>query len=423
MQSRASTSPLSAAVVLLRFHVRVGARLALQSSTLFFATLLALVMLNMDPPALVRALAAGLFGVPRSAPVYVGLAIIAYTLTAWAAPPMAYGLNGWIRHLAAGSLAHRRAMTAAMAAVLSPLILAIAALGWVAAGNGPASDPAVWVRIALILGAASVAAVPAVRQHLAIFCCLGSSAFACSDLAWGLAASALMLTAAELASGPLRTPRRRKRLWGSARLPLPIQIALRATGARIPAAYTKSLLVFGATILFVANNDLTGDLRLGTFRFGSLMALVALLSGTAADLTQRRPVWPWARSLPWSASRRVGEDCFFLGLVSLPLLALVAMVNPAALAAGLVALPLLTLRAASLMRHLPERQSGSLSFLAEGYVVASLSALLPWTFFLWIALSVPAFLLACREDRDLRATRWLRLRHSPTGDSLSWSDR
>lgn len=413
--------PGAFALALLLFHWKVGVRVALLSSAPLFAFLVALVMLQVDPAAAVRALAGGVFGASPS-PVLLGaVGALALVLTSWAGRRVALGLHGWIRHLAADGRAHRRAMTAGMAAVLSPLFASLLLLWFVAVRAGHEPGFATWGRLLLVLASASFASVPAARRLVTLPLSLASLLVACAAPASWLPFSLLLLAAVELFSGPLQAARRSTAPWKVGWQPFALRIAWRATRWRITGSYAKALLVFGATALFVSNNALAGPIRSGTFRFGAILSLGVLLASAAGHLSERRPVWPWVRSLPSSASQRVAEDCAFLGLCAVPLLLVITTFEPRSGLESAAALTLLGVRACSLVRQWPGRRSGPAPYLGEVFAVASFSALLPWTLPLWPPASVAGFFAARRLERDLRATAWLERSHDPAGDPFSWS--
>ncbi len=146
-----------------------------------------------------------------------------------------------------------------------------------------------------------------------------------------------------------------------------------------------------------------------------------LLSQIGESLAVRRPAWPWSRSLPWSAARRVGADALFLGLHASPLVLLAAWIDPAALVL-LAVLPLLAARAAGAVRRAPERRTGaSGEILLEGFFLAALVALLPWTALPALAAAPFAIRAAAERERRQQVSRWLELHHLAAGDPQSWS--
>ncbi len=147
-----------------------------------------------------------------------------------------------------------------------------------------------------------------------------------------LAASVPLLAVADLAAGPLRSPRpvqsrgasRRRlaprpppaaeRLLPTHRLQvppataelsvrhapvlLPARIARRALRWRPVRAYAVALLPWLAAVLFAANNRLVPLHVTRAALLGGGGSCVLLLASLAGTLAARRPVWPWVRSLP-----------------------------------------------------------------------------------------------------------------------------
>jgi hypothetical protein len=177
----------------------------------------------------------------------------------------------------------------------------------------------------------------------------------------------------------------------------------------------------GVAALFIRNNELAGRLFAGTARFGASMAIVVFLSTLSEKLAVRRPVWPWARSLALSSSRRVLADAVFLAIHATPLLLPAALIHVPSALAVLLLLPLLSSRAAGHMRRISERRTGNAAFVLEGFFASAVLALLPWTLLLALAAAPAAFLSARNLDSRQKVTRWLEKHHDAGGDSLSWS--
>ena len=131
--------PSNPGIALWLFHLRVGARLALRSSALLFSALLAAVMFDMYPAAVVQGLALGLFGARPDAGEQMMVACLALLLALWAAPRVTEGLRGWIRHLPASRATMRRAVAAALVVVEVPLALSLALLAGVARARAAAA--------------------------------------------------------------------------------------------------------------------------------------------------------------------------------------------------------------------------------------------------------------------------------------------
>jgi hypothetical protein len=404
----------------LLFHMRVGARLALQSFTPLFSAIVALVMLQMYPAALIASIARQVFGVPSSTGVLLLLAALAFALPAWAAPRMAHGLNGWIRHLPLSSTGNRRGMALALVVVQAPLLVALAILAFSADVQGIGLLRPILVKLAFLITGAALTAVPAKNHAISGTLAAGGALLALLGRTWMLLPALALLAIADAVSGPLQERRARRPLRAAGAL-LDLRIAWRALAWRVVPPYLAAMLPLGFASLFIRNNELTGELLSGTARFGGTIAVTLLLSILSENLSVRRPVWPWARSLPRSSYRRVLFDALFLGAHAVVVLVVAAFIHAPSALAVLMSLPLLSSRAVGHMRRIPERRTGIGPFVMEGFFTASLIALLPWTVLLALAGAPAAFLWARSADVRQKVTRWLEKHHDAGGDSLSWS--
>jgi len=414
--------PGSAIGAVLRFHARVGVRLSLRAAAPLIGIFVAVIGLADLPESFLLGIAASLVA-PGVDPIGATvLAALALTLTGWAAPRIAHGLGGWIRHLPADGATHRRAVLLALALAPAPMLAVVLLL---TAGLGLHGGTISIAKIAglplLALGAAT-ASLP-VRRRLVVS---GAGALASALALMGrwdaLAASALCLVAADRLAGAVRAPRRAPRLPFPSGAPFGAIVAWRATGSSIAGAFVVPLAVLAFCALFLANNPLPPSVAAGGVRFGGILAAVSLIASLAANLSAKRPVWPWARSLPWSASRRVAADALFLGLHAAPLVAIAALLDPLAAVAVAAAIPTLATRAAGSLRFANEIRIGAGGLaLAEGFVVAGVIALLPWSAALALAAAPFALRRAAGRDRAQKVGRWIALHHEAGGDSLSWS--
>jgi len=407
-------------LTLLRFHAAVGARVALRSFAVLFCAFIAAIMLQVDPAGTVAAIALGLFSDPPSSAVLLMIAALAFLLPAWAAPRVSLGVNGWMRHLPLSDGGNRRGLELSLLIVQFPVVLAIAIFALVARNHGAALGKAIWLQLAVLLSAGAFAALPVRRRWLvlpiALLCGLAAALGS-----WPAALVSLpALVLCEIFAGPVRTVRRRRR----ARMffSFSFGIAWRALGWRLFGAYAAAALPLLASDLFVANNDLRGDLEAGAYRLGFSIGILVLMVILSRALAVRRPPWPWARSLPWSSGRRVLDDALVLALHAAPLAAAGAVVHPEAAMAAAALIPLLALRAAAFMRSAREKRAGLGSFVAEGVFSAGLISLLAWTAVLGLAAAPAAFYGARSAECRLKVTRWLESHHLAAGDTLTWSE-
>jgi hypothetical protein len=406
---------------LLLFHFRVGVRVAVRGFTPIFSAFLIVVILQVYPVAFVTNISLSVFA-PRPPIVeYVLLGTLAFLLPAWAAPLLVEGLNGWLRHLPMSGTANRRGLAIALIAVQVPLATMLALLGIVAYAHGRALLlPA--LRLALMLVAGAFAAVPSKRQPLAA---VFSLAAAVSVVAGGWAAippALVLLAAIDPLAGPLRdSPPARS--WRSGGPLLGARIAVRAIGPAMAGPYVVSLIPIGAALLFTINNAPPPAIAAGVVRFGGALSLTLLVSGLADRLLVRRPVWPWIRSLPWSAASRILAEAALLAALGLPVLLLSVALNPGAALRIAAVVPVLALRGASFVRQAREWKSGAGGLLLEGFFISSTLALVDWTWAIWLSATPAAFLSARKAEAGLKATRWVERHHASAGDSLSWSGR
>ncbi|HXO20653.1 MAG TPA: hypothetical protein VOA87_12100, partial [Thermoanaerobaculia bacterium] len=425
-------------LAVLRFHLRVGARLALRVMAPAFAA--AVGAGTLLGPDFLHTLAGVLYGpgAGRSGTLLVVLAAAAVAETA--APRVCRGLGGWLRHLPAGGVAHRRAAALGIACAELPLLvllipLAVHALlgtgGWGRLLPSLAGLPLV------ALGAA-LAATLCRRPLLARPAAWAAALLAASGSWPQLAVAAVLLVAADRAAGSLpsgagRAPDRRltirSRLPGGSGVPpassvrlLEARIAWRALRWRLASAYAAGLFPLAAAALFVANNHLSPPHIALAVRLGGGCAVVFLFAGMGEALAARRPAWPWSRSLPWQASRRTGADAVLLAAHALPLLALAAWIAPLPALAPAAATPLFAALAAGALRRAPERRTGAAGeILMAGLILAGLVALLPWAALLLLAATPRALAAAAERERRQEVSRWLPLHHLAAGDPQSWS--
>jgi hypothetical protein len=404
---------------LLLFHLRVGVRVAVRASAPLFSAILAWLMIQMYPAAAVVSVASAAYS-GRFVPADIlPVVLLAFLLPFWGASRLYLGLNGWMRHLPINSVGNRSGLALALITVQLPLIFALAILSIVAHHRGLAViAPAIRWAIVLISGA--FAALPVQRMYVVLPAAIASASLALFGYGWATALSIPLLLGAERICGPVRSMRRHG-TWKAAGSALGLRIAWRALRFRVVPGYLFGLAVLGITWLFINNNELRGALAAGAARFGGSMAGVACISWLSESLAVQRPVWPLARSFPWSAARRVAEDALLLGVLTLPLTLLLGVWYPIAAFSVLLVCPLLAFRAAAHVRRIPERRAGAVVFIAEGFCVASILALLPWSAPFWLAAAIAAFYLARQAERRQKVTRWVDLHHAAAGDSSSWS--
>jgi hypothetical protein len=419
---------LSLPPALLRFHLHVGSRLALRALMPTVAAALGgLFFLGDD---FFISFSRLLFGPASAGGSGVLIAGMAVGFASVASPRVCRGLGGWMRHLPIHGRAQRRAALVAIAVAQAPLLLGFAGFAWVATelGKHPGAFLVDLLALVVCAPAAALVVMPVERPVAARPLALAAAVAAVSGGTLPLAAGTLLLLAADAVAGEL--PRHatagtpisagsRLGRWGDF---VELRIAWRALKWRLLSAWMFGLLPLGAALLFVTNNELAPrHVRLAAL-LGGASAVVFLLADLGEALGVRRPAWPWARSLPWSADRRVRSDAAFLAVHALPLLALTAKIDLLAGVAVLAVTPWLVARAAGAVRRAPERRTGaSGEILIEGFLLAAALALLPWLALLALAGTPWALRVAAERERAQKVSRWLELHHLAVGDPQSWS--
>src|SRR5262245_33027457 len=264
-----------------------------------------------NPGRVVEHLALAIAGPAPSTSAILVATMLAVGLASWAAPRFTSGSDGWIRHLPLSRTQLRVGAILATTCAEAPLLVA----AW---------------------GAAVVAS------------------WKTGAIAWRgfLVPPVMAIAAAALAVefGPTRSRSAPVSPW---RTPFTIEdrIALRAIGSRAIGAWIAGSIPVGAALLFVRNNALPPSLgSIGT-RLGGALAVTFTLSQLADVLAVRRPSWPWERSLPSSARRRVAKDAVLLGVLCAPVIAAVAYLDPIAAVTVLALTAFLSFRAAGAMRR------------------------------------------------------------------------
>jgi hypothetical protein len=402
------------------FHLHVGTRLALRAFVPLVGAVFALFYILR--PELFLSLMGTLL---QTGFLLSGLPTTFFSLivAGLASRRVCLGLSGWIRHLPADSATRRR--TAAMAVFIaqSPALLILAVLGLAASKMFGFSAAPYLAGLPLLGWASSLAVLPVDRRIpsrvLAILACL-----CFSSTLWVLfLAGAVLLAGADGISGPLtlkrKSPDFRRRSPGKFFL---FSLGWRALGPRLFIPYLVALFPLGAARLFALNNNPAPALSDAMGRFGGAMSLVTFSALFSHLLALRRPPWPWARSLPWSARQKILLDSLFIGLHSLPLLVLTTMMSPPAVWPLVIGYPSLALWAALSVRHTSSSRLGALGrIFTAGTLAALLLGLLPWASFFVLSLTPFILIQGIDVEKRQKVSRWLELHHLAAGDSLSWS--
>ena len=333
------------------------------------------------------------------------------------------GLSGWIRHLPADSATRRRTAALAVFIAQSPALLILAILGLAASKMMGFSAAPYLAGLPLLGWASSLAVLPVERRIpsrvLAILACL-----CFSSTLWGFfLGGAVLLAGADGISGSLSLKRKppdfRRTSPGKFFL---FSLGWRALGPRLFIPYLVALFPLGAARLFALNNNPVPALSDAMVRVGGAMGLVIFSALLSHLLALRRPPWPWARSLPWSAKEKVLLDSLFIGLHSLPLLILTTMMSPPAAWPLVIGFPSLALWAALSVRHASSSRLGAMGrIFTAGALAALLVGLIPWASFLVLSVSPLILKQGIEIEQRQKVSRWLELHHLAAGDSLSWS--
>ena len=201
---------------------------------------------------------------------------------------------------------------------------------------------------------------------------------------------------------------------------VPLRIIWRALPGRWGLSYAPSGLCLAITALFIRNNALApADVSMVT-RLGGGLAVVGSTALLAKLIAVRRPPWPWARSLPRSSLRRVGEDATFLALAALPVLAVSSVMDGAAAASLVLMLPYIVVRALVALRASDSPLGGAVVFV-ELMLAVGVLTLIPSLAFVSVAALPVAVAHAVRAERRHRAGRWTETDHLGRGDTQAWS--
>jgi hypothetical protein len=340
-----------------------------------------------------------------------------------AAPRICLGLNGWIRHLPARSLTHRRLASIAIALSQIPILLVLGVLAFIAFLVFKVS-PFLYLSGLPILGLASGLCVLPVKHNylskpLAFAACILST----SGNWLFLIAAILLLIIADLAAGTLSPTRKShvsQRSLSSSWMN--VLIVLRALRLRILFPYLPALFVLGLTSLFLSNNTLTPHQTFRGVIFGGTLSISMLFAFFANSLAIRRPPWPWARSLSWSAKQRISTDATLISLSSIPILILVILLKTQSIWPVVICIPPLGLFASLSVRRAFENQLGAVwQTLIVGTTASILVCLIPLVSIAFLAVTPLLIKFGAEQDKNQKVSVWLEMHHLAAGDSLSWS--
>ena len=361
---------------MLRFHLASGVRLAQRAFVPLAGALVVAVGLTQDPAATMRAIAAAVAAPRLSGGVIAALLAAGGAIASWAAPWLALSTSGWIRHLPASAVAHRRAAALALAAAQLPLVVGVAGLMALAAASGAPVGAIRLPAVAVAAVAIGAALAPSRRPGASLALGLATAVAVLAFGTAGLLAAAALLAASDRLGGAPATKPSPVRGTRASRLPLPLaeSLALRVAAPALPTALLLAAVPLAAGYALVRNNpDLPPHLGARGARLAGAMAVAVVVARAADRLALLRPPWPWVRSLPWTARRRVLADVLVLGVLVAPCVLASAWMHGLELGAVVAAVvPLVAARGASAIRRGHDAASPpSGVVLAEGAITAS----------------------------------------------------
>jgi hypothetical protein len=407
---------------LFRFHMQVGIRLALRILipvvSVFFAAyyLLRPELFNF---MMAQILDAGF--------LLSGLCTAAFCLVIafFTSRRVCLGLNGWIRHLPVEGAYHRRMAGIAILIAQVPILTILAALAIIAAKLYGASPLPYLIGLPFTGLSCGLCVLPTENKFLSgTFAALAGITFASNDWRF-LALGFLLLVAADALSGPMEPKKRHPKFRGSLKGTVFVQwMNWRALGWRVLIPYLLSLPFLGFARLFIVNNDPGLLLSAQMVRFGGASSLILFCAAITNMLAARRPPWPWVRSLPWSAKKRIFHDSFFVGIPMLPILIVTGTMSRDSLLPLIASFPLFAAFSAYAMRLSPGSKGGAAGKILLLGLFCSLSlCLIPWSSLFFLGITPLVLLLGTKAEKHQKISRWLELHHLAAGDSLSWSVR
>ncbi len=406
--------------ILFRFHLRVGARLALRRLAPVAAVFMALYVI-LRP----EFFAALIDGLGRGSGWVLGAfsALLVLLFASLAAPRLLLGLSGWLRHLPSSAAQRRRSALAGMWVSLVPVLLGLAFVYLTAHLRSSSINAAYLAGLPVLGWAAAQAVLPVQNKYRSRLLSLAAAVLAASGGWLYLGLSLALLWAADLVSGPFERSRRTPVRSSHTRTRgLAFVILWRALRWRLVPWYVLSGFPLLLSYAYLNNSVVTSLQRQRALLFGTALALVCFTALTASGAAARRPVWPWLRCLPGSARSRIQGDAVFLGLHAAPLLVPLGLMDFYACAAVGLGLPALSLYAAAVMRRAPEQKMSALGLVSLiGSLGGMTLALFPPAALVCLGLIPLLLKFGVGLDRGQKVSRWLEIHHLAAGDPYSWS--
>lgn len=303
-----------------------------------------------------------------------------------------------------------------------PILVVLAILAIYVCGEFGVSVTAYLVGLPL-LGLASAQFVLPTKRNLIVRPLVAVSCLSLSSGHWMfLSGGVILLVLTDFICGPLSPKRKHSKLLHTFKGPLlTMTIGWRALRLRIFVPYILAIIILGLTILFLSNNNFNPSLTKKVICFGGALSIAIFYAFLANMLAVLRPPWPWVRSLPWSAIKRIILDSLFLALHVIPLFILLAWMNVEAVWPITTSLPSFTFFASHSIRQAFEFRMGAIGkILFIGTLGALAISILPFVSLVFLALTPLVLKHAAEGERNQKVSRWLELHHIAAGDSLSW---
>lgn len=408
------------AFALFLFHIKVGIRLSLRVLVPVMAIVFGLYYILR--PELFLLMASELFGSSGIEAAGIFAYIICFFVAVKVSPRILSGLKGWIRHLPISGSAHRRMAALSIYISVIPILSIFIILMIILSISQDKVNPASFAGT-IFLGLAASHAVLPVRKKTINFTLSSISGILSASGSWYyFSAGVFLLILTDIRAGSLYFKKDKKlpvTLSGLFFLP---SISWRALGFRLFPPYLYATGILGLSSLFLTNNSFSSLLSQKILRLSGTLCLVFFLVFISGQLSYRRPLWPWVRSLPWSAKHRILGDSFFLVLHLFPLLLIIGCMNLTVSLTLLVCCPFLSVLAAGSLNSTQKTRFGPAGkILPLGCILSLLTALSSWT----VLFCLPGFFIALNtaviEEKNLKVTVWHEVYHLSAGDSQAWS--
>ena len=405
------------------FYAVSGTRVGLRAALIFSVGFVAAIGLSDDPWGFLLALAKGVSQGEGTLSILLLFVLLA-SHSGLAFRAMSDGGRGWVVHLPASR--RQRLIGVSIAGALStfPVVAVWTTLHVAGVALGFTTSALRVAALPLSVAAAVALTLPAERRFVTRALGASASLGVLDGSGWGAVAALVLLGVAAITCGGLET-RRSVRPAAEAKIRSARRFSWRiayralksASFAGYSSAYFSGLIPLFISFLFVRNNELSPGLEQMGVRVGCGVASALFVLVLSEQLGRRRPVWAFARSLPWASATRVRHDVELVGLALLPILALGLWMNPRASAPALTVAVFSTLRALASIR--PGRRAAERSVVAvsaESVIAALLVGLHPgWALALLPGIAWAAQTLA-RAERRQRVGAWRELNYAVEGD-------